>query len=126
MGLEVVKKNELFWPRAVRCRGNNLLLIADSRNSRIIIMDKMKNIHRIIYGFMLDNVFYNFGDPHDIDVYDDKILITDSLLNQVIEINDLGYCLWIYGKKGELKNPHHARKGPDGNILISDTEIIGC
>lgn len=115
-------KDELFWPRAIRYKGNNKFIVADSRNSRIIEIDKENNVHFTIYGYTMNNSYFNFGDPHDIDSYEDKILITDSILNQVVEIDMSGNCTWIYGRNGELKNPHHARRTSDGNILISDTE----
>lgn len=114
-------KDEMFWPRAIRSICGNIFYICDSRNSRIIKMDSQRNIHQIIYGYSIDNCFYSFEDPHDIDIFDDKILVTDSILNKVIEMNTTGTGLFEFGLYGELENPHHARYTNDGNILISDT-----
>ena len=114
------KENELFWPRAIRVVKNKYY-IADSRNSRIICVDNKKHTKSIIQGYTYNHKFYKFRYPHDIDVYDDKILITDSSLNRVIEINSFGKCSWLYGLNGELNDPHNARRTIDGAFLISDT-----
>ena len=87
----------------------------------LICVDNKKHTKSIIQGYTYNNKFYKFRDPHDIDVYDDKILITDSSLNRVIEINSFGKCSWLYGLNGELNDPHNARRTIDGAFLISDT-----
>ena len=114
-------KENMFWPRAIRSVDGKFYYICDSRNSRIIKIDKCKNVHLIYYGFFYMNTFYEFGDPHDIDIYEGKRLIADSNLNKVIEMNLDGTCSFVYGTNCELNNPHHARRTKDGNIIISDT-----
>jgi len=114
------ENGNLFWPRAIRIKNNNYY-IADSRNSRIVILDKDKRIISNLYGYTYKDKFNYFMDPHDIDVYGNKILVTDSAQNKIIEIDHFGKCSWIFGKNGELNDPHNARKTIDGNFLISDT-----
>lgn len=120
-GKRGVAPPNLFWPRAIRMASKNIFWIADSRNSRILKIDDKNNIQQIIYGYNYNNNFYKFIDPHDIDIYEDKILVTDSSLGKIIELNSFGECSWIYGINNELNDPHHARKTMDNNILISDT-----
>lgn len=114
-------ENELFWPRAIRQFDSNHFLIADSRNSRIIKVDKSANFIDIIQNYKKQHEICPFLDPHDIDVNDGIILITDSKANKIIALDQNNNCVWSYGDNGELKDPHYARFTKDNNILISDT-----
>ena len=112
---------ELFWPRAIRKKDDETYVIADSRNARLVIVTKEGNYVRMINGFYDAEHFHTFSDPHDIDAYEDRILITDSSLGLIIELDNDGHCTWAYGRNGELCDPHHARRTSDGGYIISDT-----
>lgn len=75
----------------------------------------------MIKGFYNARHFQAFSDPHDVDAYGDRILITDPGIGLIIEIDNDGRCTWTYGSKGELYAPHHARRTGDGECIISNT-----
>lgn len=114
-------ENELFWPRAIRQFDSNHFLIADSRNSRILKVDKSSKLINIIQNYKKQGEICSFLDPHDIDVKNGIILITDSMANKIIAIDQDNNYVWSYGDNSELKDPHYARFTKDSNILISDT-----
>ena len=120
-GIRGTGTKELFWPRAIRKKDDETYVIADSRNARLVVVTKEGDYVRMINGFYDAGHFHTFSDPHDIDAYEDRILITDSSLGLIIELDNDGHCTWAYGRNGELCDPHHARRTSDGGYIISDT-----
>ena len=109
---------------------NDMVLISDTGNDRVIIVDK--NTKQIIWS--TDEITLSDGSklkyPNDADFIDDnRILITDRDNHRVIEIDLNGNILWQFGETGvpgndlsHLKFPHNADRLPNGNTIICDSE----
>ena len=120
---------DLNFAHGAEIRGD-LVLISDTGNDRVIIVDK--KTRRIVWSS--DNVTLSDGSklnyPNDADfIEDDRILITDRNNHRVIEIDLNGKILWQFGETGvpgsdlsHLKFPHNADKLPNGNTIVCDSE----
>ena len=108
----------------------DLVLISDTGNDRVIIVDKRTN--QIVWNS--DDITLSDGSrlnyPNDADfITDDRILITDRNNHRVIEIDLNGNILWQFGETGipgsdntHLNFPHNADRLPNGNTIICDSE----
>jgi len=134
--IEIDKNGNILWSfedlnfaHGAEIRGD-LVLISDTGNDRVIIVDK--KTRRIVWSS--DNVTLSDGSklnyPNDADfIEDDRILITDRNNHRVIEIDLNGRILWQFGETGvpgsdlsHLKFPHNADKLPNGNTIVCDSE----
>lgn len=117
----------LFWPRSAKRMSNGDIVIADGRNSRLIIVNKEKDVKRILPGYIQDNKFENYDDPHHIEILtNDNILVVDSSRNNIIKINQFGDTIrvidYIEGlENGYLNDPHWASEDANGNLIIADS-----
>lgn len=106
------------------------VLISDTGNDRVIIVDKKTN--QMIWNS--DEITLSDGStlkyPNDADfIAENRILITDRNNHRVIEIDLNGNILWHFGETGvpgndlkHLKFPHNADRLPNGNTIICDSE----
>ena len=134
--VEVDESGNVFWSfedldfaHGAEIRGN-LVLISDTGNDRVIIVDRRTN--QIVWNS--DDVMLSDGSrlryPNDADfVGEDRILITDRNNHRVIEIDLKGNVVWQFGETGvqgndlhHLRFPHNADRLPNGNTIICDSE----
>jgi len=134
--IEVDRNGSILWKfenldfaHSAEIRGH-LVLISDTGNDRVIIVDRRTN--KIVWS--TDDVKLSDGSklnyPNDADfISEDRILITDRNNHRVIEIDLNGNILWQFGETGvpgnddsHLKFPHNADRLPNGNTIICDSE----
>lgn len=117
----------LFWPRSAKRMSNGDVVIADGRNSRLIIVNKVTGVKRILPGYIQDNRFENYDDPHHIEILtNDNILVVDSSKNNIIKINQFGDTIRIVDyveglENSHLNDPHWASEDANGNLIIADS-----
>jgi hypothetical protein len=113
---------KLFWPRCARRTGAGSIIIADSRNSRIVEVDDTGELRNALAGINLSGRSFP-EDPHDIRILGNgNLLIADAALNLVVETDWSGNIQWVIGDEGiELSDPHSAQQLDDGRVLIADT-----
>jgi outer membrane protein assembly factor BamB len=126
-------KYSLYWPRDAIQLNSKEIAVADGLNSRILILNKFTNKVRIINEFFVKGHKYQLGDPHSLELTkEDNLLISDPLLDLVLEISLDGKVIWIYPhnwpQERNLNDPHYACYF--GNfILVCDTKnnrILRC
>lgn len=113
----------LFWPRCVRKLPNAGLLIADSRNGRILEVSESGMVVRQLTEMRLDKS-HALLDPHDVRMLPNgNLLVTDSSHDLVVETSWSGQVHRVIGAHTgvPLDDPHSAQYLSDGGLLIADT-----
>ena len=117
------REKPLFWPRCARQLADGGLLIADSRNRRIVEVSA-EGFERRQISTLNGLGPPELDDPHDVKrLPNDHLLITDSSHNVILEVDWSGRIHRAIGVDGavKLKDPHSAQSLVDGTILVADT-----
>lgn len=112
------KEDTLFFPTHACRRKNGDILISDTKNGRILVIDSNKKI-KDIYGRQNRN-HHVLSHPRTIQILEKErsFLVADTLNNRVIEIDENNHVKWTYT---DLYWPRSAEKQEDGSILICDS-----
>jgi hypothetical protein len=113
----------LFWPRCVRALPGGSLLIADSRNGRILETSPDGGVINQLTHIRIEQEL-ELKDPHDVHLLaSGHLLITDSPRGLIVEADWEGNVFRVIGDKGgiDLSDPHSAQALDDHRIIISDT-----
>ncbi len=106
------------------------VIISDTKNDRVVIMDSLGNIIWNTDDLTLsDGSHLNYpNDANWIEATDTR-LITDRDNHRIFEIDAVGNVVWQFGVTGVPGNddthitaPHNADRLPNGNTIFSDSE----
>lgn len=115
----------LHWPRVARGARGGHVVVADGLNGRIVTVDERGRFIRDL-GTVFNRALgvVHLQDPHDVRVLpNEMLLIVDSSLNAVFEVDSSGAVTWWcgLGRAPELRDPHSAIRIADGRTLIADS-----
>lgn len=122
--ITTINGKSLYWPRSCDYSLTFGVIIADSRNNRIAIINS--NGCKEFSSYFLNNREVSFADPHMVAWLDNgDILICDTGNRRVVVviIDQASLCAaWSSEQTMQLlSDPHYARIDHDGNIIIADT-----
>jgi len=105
-------KDDLRFAHSAHFINDDQILISDSTNDRIIIVDKKSKKIKEELG--------DFDYPNEaLSLDGNSFLVTDRNNDRFLEVDKKGGVLWEY--KG-LERPHNASRMENGNFLVSDSE----
>jgi DNA-binding beta-propeller fold protein YncE len=113
----------LFWPRKVEQVSDDEVLIADSRDDRLLWVSRQGAIVRELTHISSGSDIRSFDDPHDfLRTPDNQLIIADSGHDRVVRLGPGGECVWESTTgQGALSDPHHVSLTADGRLLVTDT-----
>lgn len=111
---------QLSMPTSIRALPDGGRLVADSRNHRILMLDKDGN------GTTLVPAGESFCDPTYADqTADGHYLVCDSGNHRVVELDSNGDLVWQYGghfrQRRDFSYPRSVEAGMNGDLIVADT-----
>lgn len=120
-----VERRLLGYPRSIQLLDNKELLIADTINNRVVQIDGLGNVKRVLGGD--DSEFKLFWPRSAWRIPNGNTIVADGRNSRVIIIdkNDLiireiTFYKWC-GRLYSIKDPHYCKMLKNGNILVVDS-----
>ena len=117
----------LRWPRCARRLNRAVVAIADGLNGRILVVERDGKTRAEINSIRLAGQEVELKDPHDVVPTErGTLLIADSLLGLVAEINLHGVAQWWFGSPqngSPLQDPHQVHEIDAFRVRIVDPYV---
>ena len=115
----------LFWPRCARRLRDGSTVIADSRNSRVLLISlDGRTLCEMQHIVSPSGNRLKLEDPHDIvPIGRNHFLLTDAALNMVARIDFAGSAAWTVGgpeSLAGLSDPHQVTVGHRGTVFVAN------